>query len=187
MSQVIRVQSPSNRYDLGYLLRARGYRKAVEVGTDLGTFACHLLSKWDGELICCDDFRPYEWNKWPRDADMIIAATRLAQFNGRGRIVQCESLDLADNLPKWFTEQLDFVYIDACHDYESVTQDLNAWWPRITDNGMLAGHDFDQERHPEVYTAVIDFAHALDRDIFVIEGDGYCYSWWLGKSEDFSR
>jgi len=26
-------------------------------------------------------------------------------------------------------ESVDFCYVDASHDYDSVTQDLNAWWP----------------------------------------------------------
>jgi len=34
------------------------------------------------------------------------------------------------------------VFLDAAHDYESVSKDLNAWWPKIKNGGILSGHDF---------------------------------------------
>jgi hypothetical protein len=37
---------------------------------------------------------------------------------------------------------LDFVFIDANHDYEAVAQDLDDWAPKVSD--MLAGHDWTE-------------------------------------------
>lgn len=37
---------------------------------------------------------------------------------------------------------LDFVYIDASHDYEDVKADINAWLPKVRKGGMLAGDDY---------------------------------------------
>ena len=39
---------------------------------------------------------------------------------------------------------LDLAYIDARHDYDGVSEDLAAWWPKICPGGLLAGHDFDE-------------------------------------------
>lgn len=39
---------------------------------------------------------------------------------------------------------LDFVFLDAAHDFVNVTEDLHAWWPKIRPGGLLAGHDYDQ-------------------------------------------
>jgi predicted O-methyltransferase YrrM len=38
---------------------------------------------------------------------------------------------------------LDFVFIDASHEYKDVKADLSAWWPKIKPDGMLTGHDFN--------------------------------------------
>ena len=38
---------------------------------------------------------------------------------------------------------LDFVFIDAAHDYDSVSADLRAWLPKVRPGGMIAGHDHE--------------------------------------------
>ncbi len=59
---------------------------------------------------------------------------------------KCESLNLIPN----------FVFIDADHSYEAVKKDIDAWWPLVKDNGILAGHDYDHNNRgwPGVYKAV---------------------------------
>lgn len=38
---------------------------------------------------------------------------------------------------------LDFVFIDASHDYWNVAQDIVHWYPRIRNGGMIGGDDFE--------------------------------------------
>lgn len=55
-------------------------------------------------------------------------------------------------------ETLDFVFIDAQHDYDSVCEDIKAWLPKIKAGGFISGHDYDPdpERNYGVIQAVTD-------------------------------
>ena len=39
-------------------------------------------------------------------------------------------------------ESLDFVFIDAAHDYDNVKKDISAWFPKVKKGGVIAGHDY---------------------------------------------
>ena len=55
-------------------------------------------------------------------------------------------------------ESLDFVFIDASHDYENVKADLIAWYPKVKKGGIISGHDYLGEYEwPGVYKAVNEF------------------------------
>jgi hypothetical protein len=48
---------------------------------------------------------------------------------------------------------LDFVFIDASHEYESVKDDIEAWYPKIKFGGYIGGHDYVRGEYG-VYRAV---------------------------------
>lgn len=54
---------------------------------------------------------------------------------------------------KYASETLDFVYIDAAHDYFSVWQDIKAWLPKVKPGGYIGGHDY-RSNCPGVWKAV---------------------------------
>lgn len=37
---------------------------------------------------------------------------------------------------------LDFVFLDAAHDYKNVKEDILSWYPKVKVGGWLAGHDY---------------------------------------------
>lgn len=63
---------------------------------------------------------------------------------------------------------LDFVFIDAAHDYENVTKDIQAWFPKVKDGGIIAGHDYTWG--PEVKKAADDFFGAKGLPVMEEEG-----------------
>jgi len=68
---------------------------------------------------------------------------------------------------------LDFVFIDANHDYEPVKLDIISWLPKIKKTGTIAGHDFNPAAYPGVVKAVHEiFANKK------VELDGAC---WIVK------
>jgi predicted O-methyltransferase YrrM len=44
--------------------------------------------------------------------------------------------------PLYADASFDFVYVDARHDRQGVTEDLTTWWPKIRPGGLMCGHDF---------------------------------------------
>jgi len=74
-----------------------------------------------------------------------------------------EAVKLYDN------ESLDFIFIDAAHDYENVLKDIKAWYPKTKlKTGVIAGHDYSWG--PEVKKAVNDFFIPLNLKIQEQEG-----------------
>lgn len=51
---------------------------------------------------------------------------------------------------------LDWVHLDARHDYASVKADIEAWLPKIKAGGWLSGDDYNEQKWPEVVKAVRD-------------------------------
>lgn len=71
----------------------------------------------------------------------------------------------------------DIIHIDAAHEYESVREDINSWFPLLSDDGILLGDDFD-EHWPGVVKAACEFAHTIAVQV-------YCSGnkWWIKKTE----
>jgi hypothetical protein len=49
---------------------------------------------------------------------------------------------------------IDWVHLDASHDYASVKADILAWLPKVKPGGWLSGDDYDEVKWPEVIRAV---------------------------------
>lgn len=73
--------------------------------------------------------------------------------------------------------QIDLLYIDACHEYESVLEDITLWSPLVRDRGIIAGHDFG-DGFPGVKRAV----HETGPYDLV----GEC-TWWRWKTGEKPR
>lgn len=43
---------------------------------------------------------------------------------------------------KYKDESLDFIFIDAAHDYNNVLADITAWHRKLKPDGIIAGHDY---------------------------------------------
>ena len=53
----------------------------------------------------------------------------------------------SDEIAKYYADKtLDFVFIDASHQYEDVLRDIKAWYPKVKTNGIIAGHDYNSNQ-----------------------------------------
>ena len=62
--------------------------------------------------------------------------------------------DSSESAKHFEDNSLDFVFIDACHAYDDVCKDINAWMPKVKKGGILAGHDYNI--YADVNKAVAD-------------------------------
>lgn len=122
------------------------FNKGVEVGVDRGLFS-EILCKDNPnlELFCVDPWiydafpegNPYRLKQEYFDGCYKEAVERLALYNAT--IIKKTSMDaLAD----FKDNSLDFVYIDANHDFLNFTQDLHHWIKKVRFGGIISGHDY---------------------------------------------
>jgi Methyltransferase domain len=121
----------------------------AEVGVKEGEYSATLLTYWRGQhLISIDPWLEDAAGAYVDIANVAqahherfydTARARLAPFGARSTVWRMASLDAAARVPR---HSLDFVYIDARHDYDSVLEDLDAWFDKVRPGGIVAGHDY---------------------------------------------
>jgi Methyltransferase domain len=157
------------RDELPALLNARGLLgKGVEIGVKTGKYSDELLRNWRGEqLISVDPWLSVDWDEYVDRSNVSqdefdryyqMTRERLAPYGERSDIWRMTSVEAAKRVPD---HSLDFAYIDARHDYESVKEDIAAWCAKVRPGGILAGHDYVDGDFPEgefyVKSAVDEF------------------------------
>lgn len=140
----------ASRLELPHLLNQRRlFGCGVEIGVQHGEFSEVILDSWRGRHLISVD----PWTADDADAYVDIANVaqnqhnafyeetkqRLARFGSRSSIWRQTSIEATAHIPDF---SLDFVYIDARHDYASVMEDLNAWHSKVRPGGIIAGHDY---------------------------------------------
>ena len=132
---------------LPQLFADMGLRVGVEVGVERGVNATLLLNGMpDLTLFGIDCWEPYEgyregdrYSARRLDGFYALAKERLAPF--AGRVILRKQFSVEASLA-FADESLDFVFIDANHSFQSCTEDLTAWVPKVKPGGIVSGHDF---------------------------------------------
>jgi len=76
---------------------------------------------------------------------------------------------------------VDFVYLDADHKYESVKEEIKAWWPKIKLGGILAGHDYIDVSYFGVIPAVDEFVEREKLELKITDEE--FATWWVTKKQ----
>lgn len=130
--------------------------KFVEVGSWKGKSSSYMAveianSNKSIEFICVDT-----WKNSIENSNLVpknlfeIFINNMKPVKNYYKYLAMTSLQAA----KLFNDKsLDFVFIDASHNYINVKNDILAWKPKIKKNGILAGHDYCSA-HPDVIRAV---------------------------------
>jgi predicted O-methyltransferase YrrM len=169
----------------------------VEVGVWKGASVVTMAKqiqrlKLDGAVIAIDTWlgssEHYLWEKFVPDLDFEFGYPRLYHKfatnickEGLADYAVPLALDSinAYQLLKQRGIRPDVLHIDAGHDYFSVMADLKAWWPLLTNGGVLIGDDYfkgllSKGKWPEVRRAFDEF-FAMTAHTKFESGDGKCY------------
>jgi predicted O-methyltransferase YrrM len=119
--------------------------KALELGVWVGESTLEILkyiSKTNGTLDVVDTFNG-EGSQLkdiaPKHDVRSAFELNTAQYADIIRIFQMTTDEAVNKVQ----DQYDFVYIDASHVYESIKRDIDNYYPKVKEGGILAGHDFE--------------------------------------------
>jgi len=178
------------RYDLVKNLNdATPNGVGVEIGVLFGHFSKFILENWNcKELHSVDPWIYQAAYVDYSNANDIINEERLTEakgnlepFGSRSVIHRMFSKDFADQTPD---ESIDFVYLDARHDYRAVIDDITLWYPKVKKGGIFSGHDYADNGNPhnviEVKSAVDDWIKITNYELHLTKEPG-APSWWIIK------
>ena len=145
-------------------------KSGAEIGVERGTTTQQLLTAFPNLHITAVD--PWDiggmYRYWPMKENECEFKTRMKLFPNRVTVLKTDSVSAAGNI---LDGSLDFVFIDAQHDYETVLEDIKAWSPKVKDGGFVTGHDYSPN-YPGVCSAVDEmYPHA--------EVDVFSSVWWV--------
>jgi len=136
-----------NREDLAKLFAELGFTKGAEIGVELGYYSevlCQSNPKL--HLSCIDPWSAGAYepgidgvDEEQRQYDERYKETvkRLSPYNCT--IIRKGSMEALNDFEDG---SLDFVYIDANHDFPNFTNDLHNWKKKVRIGGIVAGHDY---------------------------------------------
>lgn len=134
------------------LFRRLGFRLGVEVGVERARFS-KILCQVDPELKLYG-VDPWQVSREYRnhvsqdrlDGFFLETRERMKPFNSRFQIIRDVSVKAAK---RFADEALDFVFIDARHDYQSAKEDIEAWAVKVRKDGIVSGHDYREGQNKD--------------------------------------
>ena len=120
--------------------------KFVEVGSWKGKSSAFMAveianSQKDIKFICIDTWEgSVEHQDYQELKNLYdIFKSNMKPVEKYYRSIRSKSLEAVNSFPD---QSLDFVFIDASHEYEDVKEDILAWLPKVKSGGILAGRDY---------------------------------------------
>ena len=129
-----------DRVDLAYLFSDLKHNIGAEIGVSKGKFSEVLLKANPHlKLYCIDSWSPYDECPSQEKQDRCFEETKKRLKNYNVVFIRKNSMDALNDIPD---SSLDFVYIDANHTFESVSEDIAGWTTKVKGGGIVSGHDY---------------------------------------------
>jgi len=122
------------------LIQSHDWRVGAELGVWQGALFGYLLRTFPALYLYGVDHWKAEGPYAKKDMGQAeLMARRIAEdFPKRCEILKTSTVYAAQRIAD---QHLDFVFIDASHDTDSVSADISAWRAKVKPGGMLTGHD----------------------------------------------
>jgi len=157
---------PTYDFMISFLNKNQELRVGCEVGVCAGQNIKHIIENCKNikKMYGVD---PYSKDSWDMKDFVNVekefggfnslyyeVKTMLSQFGNKVELIRKTStyaaLDFED-------ESLDFVFIDAGHEFKDCYNDIVSWYPKVKKNGLIMGHDFYNSAFMGVSEAVLKF------------------------------
>jgi len=174
---MIRNYPPKRWVWLTELIQEHGWTKGVEVGVKEGENISYLLEHNPNLFMYAVDpwtKQPGEtetYEEWNMDVVYRNYLKSVEPYKDRVETIREFSVEAASK----FTQKVDFVFIDAQHNYKNCKADIDAWKGKCT---FLSGHDY-WEDFPGIEQAVNESFHK-DK---IILGPNTCWAVWMDGRE----
>lgn len=129
----------ATRENLARVFAEAGYKYGAEIGVRHGYYS-HTLCRTipNLKLLCVDPWAPYRGHNVEKmEATYQSAKARLEPYDAT--LIRKTSMEAVQDIPD---NSLDFVYIDAMHEFDPVMLDIIHWAPKVRPGGIVAGHDY---------------------------------------------
>lgn len=159
------------RNDLAKLMGEAGFKVGAEIGVRRGNYSQVLCDSIPNlKIYCIDPYIPYPGGRMTQDRQDRVYAYALRRLKRYDAIFirkpSTEAVkDFEDN-------SLDFVYIDARHDFDNCMTDIILWTPKVRSGGIVSGHDYFYHYSINVIPAVNAYTYAHNiNEWYITDGD----------------
>jgi len=172
--------------DYPSLCRELSYKSGAEIGVLKGEFSeilCRELP--EVHIYSIDPWQVYEHRRMrgAREHEKIYQATKQKlSVYPNSTIIRKKSMDALADFPDG---SLDFVYIDADHRFQFITNDIAEWSKKVRPGGLISGHDYGEGHvtYMYVHTKYVVNAWTAAYHIhpwFILDDDASGWSWlWV--------
>ena len=138
--------------------------RGIELGTLSGMTFMHIVRECENVDLIAIDSNP-QHGEW---------TARMTGFEDRSMLIVARTDEAIKQWRRMNMGQVDFVWIDAAHDYEQVKRDIANWAPLVKHGGIVGGHDYSDGETDGVGRAVREaYGDKIQQG-----GD---FTWWVYK------
>ena len=180
LPQISPIRLPKyKRTDFGQLFKMLGFTVGAEVGVRDGKFSETFCKAIPGLKLYCVDLW-WEYDKCNAEKAEEHYQTARRRLDPYGVIFVREPSMRA--VQTFDDNSLDFVYIDANHDFDFVIQDIVEWSKKVRPGGIICGHDYYRTRGMGVVPAVDAYTYAHNIQQWFITDEKEASFFWVKET-----